>query len=562
MTSADEEQLMLVIQSRANTGGVEAAEKSIVGLSKTAQEANALGAAAAQVHSKALGDVAKRADHAGDHIDHNFKKSVHASSQLALAFAGANMSAEGMVTTVGNLSFTLASMSTNAAVAAGASGIGALAIALTTLVALIREVNVEEKASEASLQRMSAYGLRASEAQLESLRARRDAAREEAIAANEHRARMGDIPGASKTEEQKRAEQLSDEYDHLFDQVVKLRGAENRAAADRNRTLGETTDKEKEAAAFERRILELQLGGAAPLALKSQTLAHQAELRREEIDALFTLRDTEGRIVGLTHEQERAKARLLEQADAQLQLQIQLAEQEQKAKDAAYERATRALGATGDPLAEYQAKLEQIEAEKQADIQSGIDRTAAEERAQLKIKQLEQQRFEAGIQGYARLAAAAQRYGGLAAHASQTLAEAVRRFEILVQARKDAIMAKSEWAAAMASIGKHDPLGATAHFAASAGYAAAAVAGGIEAAAGSGGGSGGGAGGGAGFGDSVFTPNSDGNGGNVNLYLITRDPYGKDAIAQTVFELQRSGDLKRTVPIGPTNGLLSFAGVS
>ena len=72
----------------------------------------------------------------------------------------------------------------------------------------------------------------------------------------------------------------------------------------------------------------------------------------------------------------------------------------------------------------------------------------------------------------------------------------------------------------------------------------------------------GGGGGGGGGGASVFEPNAREGAGSFTLILVTKDPFGKESMAQTMFELQRSTDLKRTMPIAPTTGLLTAGAIS
>lgn len=117
-------------------------------------------------------------------------------------------------------------------------------------------------------------------------------------------------------------------------------------------------------------------------------------------------------------------------------------------------------------------------------------------------------------------------------------------------------MATKEFAMAAAA-GFFNPVDALRHAAAGAAYTAGAIA--ISEFEDLGGGGSGGAGGGYGSSSQgTFTPatNDSSAGGGVTLNLITRNPYGRDSIQQTLFEIDRAGILKRQgINIPPTSGI-------
>jgi hypothetical protein len=164
-----------------------------------------------------------------------------------------------------------------------------------------------------------------------------------------------------------------------------------------------------------------------------------------------------------------------------------------------------------------------------------------------------------GLAGYAKLSQAATLHGSIVVKVAQAAAEAVRKYEILVQAKKDAVLAKSEWAAAMKAFANHDYPGGALHLVAAGGYAASAAAGGAAALSGGGGGGGGSAGGGANGDGTTFQPTNGSGGGAVSIVLQTVNPYSKEVIGEAIYQINRAGVLKRPIPIAPTSALVGAA---
>jgi hypothetical protein len=231
-----------------------------------------------------------------------------------------------------------------------------------------------------------------------------------------------------------------------------------------------------------------------------------------------------------------------------------------------------AAAAEGDKATqtEFEARRRAIEREAAEEIrkndelvqsdsmrQQALDAINDKKRYSLQLLQKEidlakEKQVKEGLQGYAKLSQAATLHGSIVVKVAQAAAEAVRKYEILVQAKKDAVLAKSEWAAAMAAFAKHDYPGGALHLVASAGYAASAVAGGAAAVGGSAGG-----GGAPGVSDSgtTFQPNEGGGAGAQTIVLQTVNPFSKEVIGEAIYQINRAGVLKRPIPIAPTSGL-------
>jgi hypothetical protein len=166
--------------------------------------------------------------------------------------------------------------------------------------------------------------------------------------------------------------------------------------------------------------------------------------------------------------------------------------------------------------------------------------------------------IDEGLAGYAKLSTAVRNHGTVVGAVAKAAADAVRLHEIYVAGKKAAIMAKIEWAAAMAAFGSGNLAGGALHLAAAAGYGAAAVAAGAEAAntvSGGGGGGGGSDTGAAGSG-TTFQGQGAAGGGGMTVVLQTVNPYGREVIGEAIYQIDRAGKLKRPIPIAPTTGLV------
>lgn len=623
MTGADQEQLLLVIESRANTGGLDAIEKKIAATSQAAAAATARTAAAAREGHDAINEdirllaMKARAVDASNAksvaaireniaAEREYMQSVHATeeqyvrlslvtsglekrtnavstsigglkagretihtaasamSTLAFAAQDASMGGKAAAMALGNVAQSLSLVGTNAQFAMWASGIGAFVTVAATAVSIFQQMNEEAKASDAALQRISAYGRRASESMLADLNIRIAAATEAAAnlsALDRFKEGATDSRNIVKSKEQQNLEQLIDLRDHLYTQVVKLDQAEAHAAVARNRNMDLTLAQQARAAQNEAFLNDLQLQQLTPLQIRYVALRQEADARMDTLEKSLQQYDADNRLIPVTDAQRAAVDRLKAAEEARFQVLSLIAKQENDIANIKYKHQNDVTDAGDDPQAEYKAKVQLIRDAEAEDERAGVDKVEAHRRAEAAIAKLESDRMKAGLGGYAALSKAVQGHGKILERVARASAAAIKLYEVQPLARKAIVNAKIEWAKSTSDFASGNVVGGAGHLLAAGGYVAAAAAAEGDAIAGFAGSGGGGGGGGMGsFGESTFTPNSNGNGGSVNLYLITRDPYGRDAIAQTVFELQRSGDLRRTVPIGPTSGV-SLAGV-
>lgn len=423
---------------------------------------------------------------------------------LAFAAAGTGGTLQGAVSAAANLAVGLSAVSGSARVAASASGIGALIVVLGVIISLFQKANEEASAGTGFMARLQNWSLRGAEVQLAALDARIESMTAKAAKDNaDFMLRTKDMSQLIKTQSQQELEVLLKDREELSKKVSDIRVREGRQeaedAARREKQRQDEAERRRNAEAARASDIAHKLGtDVGDLAVKASGADAYGIRRQAATDAY---NDEKRQIDELTTLDKERHDQLVALADKRLKM-----------------------------------TLEQIRVEK----------AAAE--------------MKAGLAGYQRLATAAQGYGKIVTAVAKAAADAVRRYEIFVQAKKDWVLAKSQYAAATAAFAAQDYVGGALHLAAAGGYTAAAAAGFAEAGTGGGGGgSSGGGGGSAGGGQSTFEPNSQAGSGSFILQLYTHNPYGADGIAETRFQLGRAGALKKTIPIAPTTGLTAVA---
>jgi hypothetical protein len=204
---------------------------------------------------------------------------------------------------------------------------------------------------------------------------------------------------------------------------------------------------------------------------------------------------------------------------------------------------------------EYDSKIKAINEERDAAIKAGEDQVEANRRAENQKRQLQRDTIEQAKKNYKTiedvLIASNSRQVKAVGHAVQT----IRRLEIGVEGSRAAVLALREGAEALASFAHGDFAGGGLHLASAAQFAATAA---LAAQESLGGGRTAGSGGGGGgvSGASTFEPRDNGQGGSQAIYLVTKDPYGREQIQRVAWELDRAGQMKRPpIQIPPTSGI-------
>lgn len=221
---------------------------------------------------------------------------------------------------------------------------------------------------------------------------------------------------------------------------------------------------------------------------------------------------------------------------------------------------SREVAENGTPAEQHAERLRQIDEEYQKNLElsrNQADRDNAERLKKQQTRAEDAKAYGAAITTIDKVGKAAEASGVRQIKAVRYAADAVRRFQIAVKGKEALVDAKHEGALAIGSAADGNFAGAALHGASAIEHAAAAAYAFAEAGGGGGGASAGGGGGGAGAGGSSFVRDTGtGSGqGATNIYLITRNPYGRDEITQAMYLMRRADGLNVPINVPPTTGV-------
>jgi hypothetical protein len=506
-------------------------------------------------------------------------------SQIALAAEGATVSAQGLAGALGMATQSIGLMAGGAQFALIASGLGAVVTVGAALYTVLQRVNAEAKVSQSFTDHLS-------HADFKTVTGRFDAAAYEKFAGEVNSRRDQLLAEATKLSHdpsvtwitgpngvpipmpvgQVRAQgslaayqEAAKEAEAVYAKGVALRH-EDLAT---RRQIAFAQDLEAKAlertgaAAAAKTAAELHAAQATAQGVPAQTIK-LAQMREEaalSIEALkreYERRDELGQVIPMTAA---LAAQLRERIGQQVALNAALREEaihQMTLQNIALVRASHDDHSAGG---DYAQKKAAIEAERQADLRTyestEENRAMIAQKAELKLRQLRLDTFRQSISYAGEFTKVLEQSGSRQVRAVGHAADAIRKILIGADGAHSAVLALKEGAAALGALASGNFAGAALHTASAAQYAAAAAKAGQESL--GGGGASGGGGGGGGAGTPTFEPRSNDSQGNLVVNLITRDPYGRDAIQTTLFELDRSQKLKRPIPIAPTTGLVPFA---
>lgn len=430
------------------------------------------------------------------------RTAANALTSIAFAAQSGAGSAQGMAIAAGTLTSSLASLTTSARLAASASGIGALVTIIAVGIGLFRTMNAEAAVTDDRFRRILGNVDDANiDKFVELARARRSAATE-SMAQSPTGIRGSGADSERRRREKELAEAIDAEVAAIAIQNEVRRNAANKSRDDANAAAeAEAQDRIRDRKRTNDFYFDLA-NAKTEAVLRSAGRIEEIQINQANSDRVR--RDEEIRALKISEDE---KADLL----------------------------TRSAAATAA----------QVEAIRDNARRSRIDKETKdfEERAQ-KEKDLQKRREDvvrAGFEAYTR--------GG----------ESLKK--VLIKMALDPIITELEGIAVRQAIkaAQHaaafDFVGAAKHAA----VAGLALAGARQVARIGGGGGGGGSSAPAGGGGSstTFEPRTRGEGaGSVHLTLITRNPYGRDQIQNTMYELQRAEMLKLPpVPLPPTSGV-------
>lgn len=496
-------------------------------------------------------------------------------SQAAITGQG---SMQGALVAAGGLSTGLAGLSKSAAIAAAASGIGAVVTIAGVAAMALYHMGDAAKATKQDIEHLNSFTAQTMPEQIASLRQARDLALQTAAAAAGGADESGSFLQRMLHKRQPGEGLLTDladtfglsspalrafqKLDDLYGQAIpkSLALARNErlrlvALGDQVKFQTESNDLQLEAGhrvegvydAYKRQVSQLYL---------------QLDLQKQGIERQFMARDEQGHVIALTAEQIRQKQKLLEQTDELGRLQLNELIHARELADIAYHQAAKVAASEGplggrDVAAQYQAKLDQINAEAAAELETYPERAIdIEAQKQAKIRALRRETQKQAMDDAKQITAVLIDSGSKQIKAVGHAAETLRRVVIGAQAAHAAVEAAIEGGKAIGSLATGDFRGAALHGAAAIELAKAAALGAQESLGGGGGASStaGGGGGNAG----TFEPRTGTEGqGAVVINVYSQNPYGAEQIQQVKYLLNRADILKTpaAIQIAPTTGL-------
>jgi hypothetical protein len=531
--------------------------------------------AAAYAEDAARTAAAGKAEIAGAKVSGSARTAANALGIMSQAAMTGSGSLAGMATAAGGMAQGLAAVSGNAKLAAGAAGIGALITVGVVLYETYKKAKEEVTATVSAAFTEHLQNIDLGNADKAVADAKRRVEQATAAAAAAATGDIRDIlPGTDSAKAQKAQAQAIADYEALVKGVARLREQEKLRAIElaqssRDQIASNKLDlalEQQRAQAAGQFLIGQNAGDAAALkayaarfgaarsefALRTEQIEAERQAGAQQIEQEFRHRDAQGNLVALTAEEVRLRGTLLDQNNAIARAkQVQLDADREAAQIAAR---TTLLGLSDSLYDQTQARLIQIEQERQAEIKKTGDVATANEAAEKKKQALYRDTAKQANDAAASIIGVLESTNNKALKAVGTFGENLRRVVIGAEAAKALVRAATEGAEAIASLAVGDFRGAALHGEAALQFGAAAALGARESLGGGGGGGGGGAGSSGGGGSSTFTPTTQPAGGTTVINLITTDPYGREAMNRVSYTLQRNGTLN--MPIYPTSGLV------
>lgn len=301
-----------------------------------------------------------------------------------------------------------------------------------------------------------------------------------------------------------------------------------------------------------------------------ETLRAQHDAALAALKVQYDLHKANGESIPLDDAQAARKAHLTDQINTQWHAQLQLLESvrayntivQDNKNNTTQDTDYSAFGGAGDVAKESQDRINMINLEADAQEQAGIRTSVAQKTAQLAIRQLYLGTFSAAKQNLNDFTSVLLDSSNKQVRAVGHAFDSIRRVELGYEATLAGIKSIRYAAQAIGYAADLQWERAALATASSLQWAAVSAKAAQESLGGGTGASGGGGGGASGGGGSsgTFTPNANATSGGSNLtvQIVTRNPYGRDEIKQTMYELDRANLLNRVgTNIPPTTGIAS-----
>lgn len=510
------------------------------------------------------------------------RTAANAMSTLSFSAAGFTAGGTAAIMAAGNLATSLAMLSSSARLAAGATGIGAIAIVLGTVIGLMRTTKAEAADMSGTLDLIRSIGSGAEAAAVSRTIDQQLAdARKKLTEFDRETASRGSIPvsgdvvGAAKqpmdvlTVRKERAliesevlgltKASADAYKNYVDTLGQAGQRAGEKWTSEAKAQAERLKHQREADAERAIALQIQLTDQmVDITLSGQN--RQEALANHQAEKEFQQREREIQKLDVS---ENEKTQLL---DAAYRIRIRKQEDNhatQLALEEGYRRGNRMLAAqTGTVSDRFASRMEEIEAEAAEDLKRSNNAVDVEQNKQLKIRKLQRDALTGTIRDLKTIEDATINSKNRQIRAIGIAAQTLRRLEVGAEAARALVESARAFGKVPGYLAAHQ-YGSAALSAASGVQLAAAAALGFREAGTGGGGSGGGGGAAGGGGErGTFEPrtSSTRDGGPVVINLITRDPYGRESIQSVMYEINRAGILGRgpiEFPIPATTGVRS-----
>ncbi|MEX1185323.1 MAG: hypothetical protein WEA80_01880 [Gemmatimonadaceae bacterium] len=536
---ANQERLELVLQATDKASAQLQAVRKEIELARGSTDGTARSSMLVAQNQEKVGNQARR--------------SAAAMSSIAFAAQNATLGTRGAVMAAGNLASAAAVGS--ARMAMWSPHIAAAVIVAGTLFTIFQKMNREVTGiSEASKNMLSSFEDSAIDAVFQKAREQREAA---TIAAANSKPRSAKEVVEGTPEQ--RALQAAIEWeievgrrrrDIRLANTRKLRAD---ATEEAKRQEKEAEEQRKEALEFQGRTLielrerrhlaAMQVGGASDVDIALHRIEQQSAA---EIRALDKYKLAAGERLELEY-------RIREVHNEQFKILASQAGAANRRTHAGMEAESE------DPREAFQGRMELIRLERDARIAAGIDVATADAIAERQRRALRLETARAAIGYLKQIEDATLGSSNKQIRAIGMLANTVRRLHIGAEASLAAVESARAFGKVPGYLASHQ-YGSAALSALAGLKLAAAAALGFRESLGGGGGGGAGSGGGGGSASeaSRFEPSagSSGAGSGITINLITRDPYGRESIQQTLYSLERAGVLKTpAIQIPPTTGI-------
>jgi hypothetical protein len=457
-----------------------------------------------------------------DQISPKARTGASALTMLAYSAAGAGGSTQGATIAAGTLADTVASLSKNARAAAAASGIGALATMLGTLITLAIEAKKALKEiPEGVLTDMQ-------KKHIEDLKSVAAVERDLAIA-RQRAVALRDATGKHDQDALQASVNANAKVEALTAKLLELKHAQLGQERDIAEAQAAGAKSAEERYRAQVRLIELQRQIAirdnnTPPSVANAVAARSTEnLLRPAIEKAYQLRneavlafsqlgndiDAKRKAILIGYEQEKRALDEMTLTEAKREDILDAIEDKRRAALALLEKQQALVNATAkaqlaagsdDFITSYQGRLALIEQEKQAQIKAGVEVATAEAVSLQQRAALRKEIMQGTISDLQTIEDATSKSASAQTRAIGSAAKTIRKLEIGAEGAKAAVKSVHEAAEAIASAAHGDFAGAALHGAASIKFAAAAA---LAAKESLGGGGGGGGGGGASAGGST-----------------------------------------------------------